>query len=107
MLFTDVLVATDMNPNYYQFISPFINAWKKLFPEIVIHIVVINDYLSDELLPYKEYIHLFSPIQNVESSFIAQNIRLFYQALFFQFRVCLCLCKLLAISFLPNGLLSL
>ena len=81
MLFTDVLVATDMNPNYFRFIPPFITSWKKLFPDIVIHIVVISDSLSDELLPYKEYIHLFSPIQNIESSFIAQNIRLFYPAL--------------------------
>ncbi len=81
MLFTDVLVATNMNPNYYQFIHAFITAWKKLFPDIIIHIVVIADSLSDELLPYKEYIHLFSPIENIESSFIARNIRLFYPAL--------------------------
>jgi hypothetical protein len=81
MLFTDVLVATDMNPTYYPFIPAFITAWKKLFPDIVIHILIISDSLSNELLPYKEYIHLFSPIENIETSFIAQNIRLFYPSL--------------------------
>jgi hypothetical protein len=81
MLFTDVLVATDMNYNYFQFIPPFIAAWKKLFPDINIHIVVIAYTLIDELLPYKEYIHLFPPIENVSTAFISQNIRLFYPAL--------------------------
>jgi hypothetical protein len=81
MILTDVLVATDMNPTYFQFIPPFIAAWKKLFPNIIIHIIVIAYTLVDELLPYKEYIHLFPPIDNVATSFLSQNIRLFYPAL--------------------------
>jgi len=81
MLLTDVLTATDMNPNYYKFIPSFIIAWNKLFPEINIHIVVVADEIIEELLPYQQYIKLFKPIDGIETSFIAQNIRLFYPAL--------------------------
>ena len=81
MLLTDVVVATDMNPTYYQFIPPFIKAWKTLFPNINIHIILIADEIIPELLPYKEHIKLFPPIEGIETSFIAQNMRLFYPAL--------------------------
>jgi hypothetical protein len=81
MFLTDVVTATNMNPTYYKFIPIFIKCWKKLFPSINIHIVVVADELIDELQPYKEHLKLFKPIDNVETSFIAQNIRLFYPAL--------------------------
>ena len=81
MFLTDVVTATNMNPTYYKFIPIFIKCWKKLFPYINIHIVVVADELIDELQPYKEHLKLFKPIDNVETSFIAQNIRLFYPAL--------------------------
>ena len=54
---------------------------EKVFPSINIHIVVVADELIDELQPYKENLKLFKPIYNVETSFVAQNIRLFYPAL--------------------------
>ena len=50
---------------------------EKLFPSINIHIVVVADELIDELQPYKENLKLFKPIYNVETSFVAQNIRYF------------------------------
>lgn len=81
MHLTDVLVATDMNPIYYQLIPPFIKAWKTLFPAANIHIVLISNEIIPELQPYKEHIKLFSPIEGVETTFIAQNVRLFYPAL--------------------------
>ncbi len=81
MIFTDVLTACDLNPMYYKFIPIFIKAWKKLFPEINIHIILIADEIINELEPYREYIKLFSPIKNIPTAFIAQNIRLFYPAL--------------------------
>ena len=81
MILTDVLTATDLNPMYYKFIPIFIKAWKKLFPEINIHIILIADKIIEELEPYKEYIKLFSPIEGIKSGFIAQNIRLFYPCL--------------------------
>lgn len=81
MKLTDVLTASNMNPDYYKFIPIFIKTWKKILPEVNIHIIVIADDLIKELIPYKEHIKLFSPIENIETSFIAQNIRLFYPAL--------------------------
>jgi hypothetical protein len=81
MKLTDVLTATDTNPLYYKFVPVFIRAWKKLFPDINIHIILIADTIIPELEPYAEHIKLFPPIQDVKSSFIAQNIRLFYPCL--------------------------
>ena len=81
MKFTDVLTAVNMNPVYYRFVPFFIKAWKKLFPDINIHIVVIADELIDELKPYSNYIKLFKPIENVSTAFTAQTIRILYPAL--------------------------
>jgi hypothetical protein len=81
MKFTDVLTSTDTNPLYYKFIPIFISAWKKLFPEIKIHIILISDEILPELQPYSEFIKLFPPIKNIKNSFVAQNIRLLYPSL--------------------------
>ena len=81
MKLTDVLTATDANPLYYKFVPIFIRAWKKLFPEIKIHIILISDKIIPELKPYSEFIKLFPPLKNIRTSFIAQNIRLFYPCL--------------------------
>ena len=81
MKLTDVLTATDANPLYYKFVPIFIRAWKKLFPEIKIHIILISDKIIPELKPYSEFIKLFRPLKNIRTSFIAQNIRLFYPCL--------------------------
>jgi len=59
MKLTDVLTATDANPLYYKFVPIFIRAWKKLFPEIKIHIILISDKIIPELKPYSEFIKLF------------------------------------------------
>jgi len=81
MILTDVLTATDLNPMYYNFIPIFIKAWRKLFPEINIHIILIANELIEELESYKAYIKLFKPIDGISTAFIAQNIRLFYPCL--------------------------
>ena len=81
MELTNVLVGTNMNPLYYKFIPIFIKAWNKLFPNVKVTIVVVAKELVDELLPYKDNIVLFPPIENMNTAFIAQNIRLLYPAL--------------------------
>tara|TARA_B110000259_G_scaffold169646_2_gene199713 strand:+ start:5545 stop:6312 length:768 start_codon:yes stop_codon:yes gene_type:complete len=81
MRLTNVLTATDTNPLYYKFVPIFVKTWKKLFPDINIHIILISDTMIPELEPYSKYIKLFPPIPNVKSSFIAQNIRLLYPCL--------------------------
>ena len=81
MILTDVLTACDLNPNYYKFIPIFIKAWKTLFPDINIHIILISSKLIDELKPYEEYIKLFPPLKNISTAFIAQTIRVLYPAI--------------------------
>lgn len=81
MKLTDVLTATDTNPLYYKFVPIFIRAWKKLFPTLNIHIILISDKMIPELEPYSEFIKLFPPLEDVKTSFIAQNIRLLYPSL--------------------------
>jgi hypothetical protein len=81
MILTDVLTACDLNPEYCKFIPIFIKTWKRLFPEINIHIILISMKITDELKPYEEYIKLFPPLKNISTAFIAQNIRLLYPAL--------------------------
>ena len=81
MLLSDVLTSTNMNPLYYKYIPFFIKAWKKHFPNINIHIIVISNKLSEELQPYKHYIKLFPELQNINTAFIAQTIRILYPAI--------------------------
>ena len=81
MKLTNILVATNMNPLYYKFIPIFIKAWNKLFPNVKVTILVVAQELIDELLPYKDNIVLFPPIEHMDTGFIAQNIRILYPAL--------------------------
>lgn len=81
MRFTDVLTATDMNPNYYKFIPIFIETWKQIFPGIRVHIILISEIITDELQQFKDYIKLFKPLNGMSTAFIAQNIRTLYPAL--------------------------
>jgi len=81
MILTDVLTATDLNPTYYKFIPVFVSFWKKLFPSINIHIILIAEEIIDELKPFSEYIKIFKPIKNMKTAFIAQTIRILYPSL--------------------------
>jgi hypothetical protein len=73
-----VLTACDLNPLYLDFIPIFIKAWKTLFPEINVFIILISDTLLEELNDYSENIKLVSPIENMHTAFQAQCIRLLY-----------------------------
>ena len=79
--FDCVLTAVNNNPQYYQFVPNFIKCWSHLFPEIEIKILFINDELIPELEPFAEYITLFKPLENINTVYTAQNIRLYYPAL--------------------------
>ena len=81
MKFTDVLTATNMNPNYYKIIPVFIKTWLHIFPEIKIHIILIAEEIIEELEPYKQYIKLFKPIDDVDTALTAQYIRILYPSL--------------------------
>jgi hypothetical protein len=73
-----VLVATDLNPLYCEFIPPFITAWKSIIPEADICIVLIAHAIPDYLMPYSSSIRLFPPIPGIHTAFQAQCIRLLY-----------------------------
>jgi hypothetical protein len=73
-----VLVATDTNPLYCDFIPCFVKAWKKVLPEADICIVMIADEIPAKFQEYSEHIRLFPPIPEIHTAFQAQCIRLLY-----------------------------
>jgi hypothetical protein len=73
-----ILVATDTNPLYCDFIPNFITTWKKLIPEADICIVMIADEIPSRFRAFARYIHLIPPIPGIHTAFHAQCIRLLY-----------------------------
>lgn len=73
-----IVSACNMNPLYCDFIPPFINAWKTLYPDVDVRIILISDVLPTELQQYSEHIILFAPLPDVSTSLISQYIRLLY-----------------------------
>lgn len=76
-----VLTATNTNPLYIDFIPYFIRAWKKLYPNINIVIVLVADAIPESYNEYAEYIRLFPPINGVSTIFTSQYIRNLYPAI--------------------------
>lgn len=73
-----ILVATDTNPLYCDFIPNFVTAWSKLIPEADICIVMISESIPEKFQAYSRYIKLFQPIPGMHTAFQAQCIRLLY-----------------------------
>ena len=73
-----VLTACDLNPLYSEFIPIFIKAWKTLFPEVDVIVLLISETLPEHLSEYSEYIKLTLPIKGIHTAFHAQNLRLLY-----------------------------
>lgn len=73
-----VLTACDLNPLYSEFIPIFIKAWKVLFPEIDVIIVLVANEIPNDLEEYSNNIRLSKPIEGIHTSFQAQCIRLLY-----------------------------
>ena len=78
---TTVLSACNLNLEYTCFIPYFIRAWKKIFPEIEVVVVLIADTIPSELEEYKEHLRLFPPLEGISTAFTAQFIRILYPAL--------------------------
>lgn len=76
-----ILTAVNDNPMYTQFIPVFIKAWKKLVPEAAIIILFIGDFIPEEFAEYKEYIRLIEPIDDIDTAFMSQYIRILYPAI--------------------------
>lgn len=73
-----IVVATDTNPLYMDFIPVFVKAWSHLIPEADIRIVLVADSIPDQYKSYANHIVLFPPIPGIHSAFQAQCIRLLY-----------------------------
>lgn len=76
-----VLTACNDNPLYIDFIPIFISAWKKLYPDVVVKIVLIAEAIPAEFSDYAENIILFHPIPGIHDAFVSQTIRLLYPGL--------------------------
>ena len=76
-----VLTACNLN-NYYLNLYPCVfKVWKERF-ELDLYMILISETIPDNLLEYKKFIILFKPIPNINTTYIAQVIRILYPALF-------------------------
>lgn len=73
-----VVSAVNLNPRYTQFVGQFIKAWKTLFPEFQVVIVLVAQEIPADLEQYKEYLHLFPAPEGVSDVMVSQCIRLLW-----------------------------
>ena len=76
-----VLTACNTISTYCEFIPFFIKTWNKLYPNVDVKIILINDVIPEAYNDYKNNIILFKPIPNISTAFTSQYIRLLYPAL--------------------------
>ena len=80
-----ILTACNTNELYIDFIPIFIKSWTKLYPNVDIKIVLINDIIPTKFEEYKDNIILFKPIPTISTAFISQYIRLLYPCILKQY----------------------
>ena len=73
-------MSCNNNLKYYSFYPYVKKIWEKIL-NIKCILIYIGDVIPDLLLPYQDDIIIFKPIENMDSVYIAQNIRLLYPAL--------------------------
>jgi hypothetical protein len=76
-----VVTAVNDNPVYWRFIPLFIKQWKRLFPDVEIHIIFVGKSLPAVLETWSSYIHLYEPPAGLSTAYVAQIIRLAWPAL--------------------------
>jgi hypothetical protein len=76
-----ILTACNTNQLYMDFIPIFIRAWKKLYPDVDVKIILIAHDIPLELGLYSQYITLFPPIEGIHDAYISQIIRILYPSL--------------------------
>jgi hypothetical protein len=79
MKLTTVLASVNNNPNYYMFIPKQIHFWKKFNINFIA--VFVGEVLPDELIPYKENIILWNKNLDLNTAYVAQNLRMYYTSL--------------------------
>jgi len=66
---------------YIDFIPMFIKSWNKLYPEVDVKVILINDSVPEKFEEYKDNIICFPALEGISTAFISQYIRLLYPAL--------------------------
>ncbi len=79
MKLTTVIACSNNNPRYYMFIPKQILFWKKF--NIDFFAIYVGDSIPLELENYSENIILWNHNLNLNTSYIAQNLRIYYPAL--------------------------
>ena len=81
-----ILTSVNNHPLYIDFVPLFIKTWNKLYPNVNVKIILINDNIPENLSQYENNIILFKPIKNVSTAFTSQYIRNLYPALLTQYK---------------------
>ena len=82
---TDIcLVACDLNPTYIDF-YPLVKKFWFEKTNIQTKLILISDFIPDQLISFKDDIILFHPIENIPTPFQAQCIRILYPSLLNQY----------------------
>jgi hypothetical protein len=76
-----VVTAVNDNPAYWRFIPIFVSQWKRLFPEVNIHIIFIGKEIPPPLEPWSAHITVYEPPTGLNTAYVAQIIRLAWPAL--------------------------
>ena len=79
MKLTTVLGSVNNNPLYYMFIPKQIHFWKKFNINFIA--IFVGEVLPNELIPYKENIILWNKNSDLNSAYVAQNLRIYYTSL--------------------------
>lgn len=79
MKLTTVLASVNNNPKYYMFIPKQILFWKKFNINFIA--VFVGDDIPDELKVYSNNIILWNKNLDLNTAYIAQNIRMYYTSL--------------------------
>ena len=79
MKLTTVIGSVNLNPEYYMFIPKQILFWKHF--DINFIAIIVGEHIPDELKIYSENIILWNKNLNLNTAFVAQNLRLYYTSL--------------------------
>ena len=79
MKLTTVLSSANNNPKYYMFVPKQIKFWNRFNIKFIA--IFVGENIPEVLLDYKDNIILYNKNLNLNSVYIAQNIRIFYPAL--------------------------
>lgn len=79
MKLTTVLGSTNDNPSYYKFIPKQISFWKKFNINFIA--IFVGNEIPKELELYSNNIILWNKNLDLNTAFVAQNIRIYYPAL--------------------------